>query len=1205
LNSFSTLLASLSPDNLKRGKQFEIACKWFLENDRRYSSLIEKVWLWEDWPDRWGRDCGIDLIAKGKDGKTWAIQAKCYDPEYHVTKKDVDSFLSESTNDKIDLRLLVTSTDNIGRNAQAVIARQNVNHPVRVVLRQDLVATDLIWPADVSQLISGYKPEQAKYKPRPHQEEAIQEVASKLDRRGQLIMASGTGKTLTALWIAEALNADRVLVLLPSLLLLSKTLQEWVNRAAEPFPFLPVCSDETAAKGADEIMSSTSELAFPSTTDPKEIAAFLDQPGKRIIFSTYQSSPRIAEAFRQLDLSSFDLVIADEAHRCAGKILSEYATVLDEASIPSAKRLFMTATPRVYMPHIMKKAADSGVDVASMDDESVFGPVLHRLTFGQAIDRELLTDYQVVIVGVDSPLYLHLVSNRRLVETETGIKSDAQTLASQVGLAKSIAKYNLRRVITFHSRVNWAKKFANELSEVITWMPDDSRPNGSISCRFVSGKMPTGERNKYLSALSDVGEGERYVLANAKCLSEGVDVPALDGIAFIDPKKSEIDIVQAVGRAIRLSKDKTVGTIVIPVFIEDDHDPEIILNSSEFDKVWKVVNALRAHDEQLGEQLDKLRIELGQRGSIDRLEKIHFDLPIKIDTRFISAFDTRLLETTTASWNFYFGLLQTYVDQEGSALVPSFYKTEKGFLLGAWVGNQRQDNRRVKLSKGQVSKLEALPGWVWHVHEDKWEKSYEHLQVYVGRTGNALVPQHYKTTDGFWLGRWVSAQRANRNRGELSQTRVSKLESLTNWNWDTYEAAWEEAFMHLRAYVEREGNTRVERRYKAPDGYGLGTWVSRVRQKKDQLSTDQVARLEALLGWAWDVEQGRWEQGYAHLRDYLEEHGNALVPAKNYETNEGFKLSNWVAAQRREKDKLSAKQIKKLEALPGWAWDVAEDSWQESYAHLKAYVEKMGDALVPKRYITADEFHLGMWVFQQRRAKQTGQITKERITRLEALPDWVWDTRDYQWEQGFRHLKEYAEREGHALIPEKYITNGGYSLGHWVRNQRSKKNINKLSAGKVEKLESVPGWVANIDEFRWERAYKQLQAYAQTEGNARVKGTYVSSDGLRLGQWVGSQRQKRSLLTADKKARLEALPDWAWSARDAQWEEGFEHLKNFVEKEGNALVPCFYESPDGFKLGVWVQSQRKYKKKETLSSERISRLEALPGWVWRVAPNVE
>lgn len=243
---------------------------------------------------------------------------------------------------------------------------------------------------------------------------------------------------------------------------------------------------------------------------------------------------------------------------------------------------------------------------------------------------------------------------------------------------------------------------------------------------------------------------------------------------------------------------------------------------------------------------------------------------------------------------------------------------------------------------------------------------------------------------------------------------------------------------------------------------------------------------------------------------------------------------------------------------------------------------------------------MGMWVFQQRRGVQTGQLTEERITNLTALPGWVWDARDYKWEKGFIGLKEYVEREGHALIPEKFVTNGGYSLGSWVRRQRMYRIKDKLTADRVEKLESVPGWIWNIDESLWEHAYRQLQAYIKENGDARVKGTYVTSDGLKLGQWVGSQRQKRSSLTADKKARLEVLPGWVWGVRDAQWEKGFEHLKTFVEMEGSAFVPVSYESPDGYKLGTWVLSQRQYKKKGSLSSERLVRLEAMRGWVWEV-----
>ena len=219
-----------------------------------------------------------------------------------------------------------------------------------------------------------------------------------------------------------------------------------------------------------------------------------------------------------------------------------------------------------------------------------------------------------------------MITERTLIKTDTDIQSDAQSFASHIGLAKAIKNYDLTRVISFHSRVSSARDFANKLPEVIDWMPSETKPDGELLTNHVSGAMPTNERNKNLQALGNITDDQRYILSNARCLSEGVDVPALDGVAFIDPRNSEIDIVQAVGRAIRLSKGKAIGSIVIPVFIEDHEDPDEVLNSSPFKKVWAVVNALRSHDEGLGEELDQLRQAMGKRGTVGKSDKIVFDL---------------------------------------------------------------------------------------------------------------------------------------------------------------------------------------------------------------------------------------------------------------------------------------------------------------------------------------------------------------------------------------------------------------------------------------------------------------------------------------------------------------------------------------------------------------------------------------------------
>ena len=252
-------------------------------------------------------------------------------------------------------------------------------------------------------------------------------------------------------------------------------------------------------------------------------------------------------------MPAFDLVIADEAHRCAGPVSSDFATILDAEAIKARRRLFMTATPRYFTGRVVREAKEADFEVASMDDEAKFGPVFHRLGFAEAIERDLLTDYQVAIIGVDDATYRDWAQRGRFVTLDGTKVTDARTLAGQIGLAKAMRRYDLHRTITFHSRVKRAREFAHSLPEVIAWMPTRQRPKGHLWSDYASGEMPAGQRHVLLQHLGRLDHGERGLLANARCLAEGVDVPTLDGVAFIDPRRSEVDIVQAVGRAIRLA----------------------------------------------------------------------------------------------------------------------------------------------------------------------------------------------------------------------------------------------------------------------------------------------------------------------------------------------------------------------------------------------------------------------------------------------------------------------------------------------------------------------------------------------------------------------------------------------------------------------------------------------------------------------------
>ena len=882
--AFADFIASLDADPLRRGKQFEVFVKWFLQNDSEWATQVDQVWLWHEYPGRWGVDCGIDLVFRHKNGETWAVQAKCYAQHHDITKHDVDKFLSESNRAGIDKRLLIATTDRIGANARQVCDAQD-KAVVRYLLAH-FEGANVDYPASMAELPVAKR--KAKPQPREHQAEAIAAVAAAFAGadRGQLIMACGTGKTFITLWIKERLACASTLVLLPSLGLLAQTLHEWTLAANEPFEVLCVCSDDTVAKrGGDEAVHSVADVAFPVTSATGDIREFLLRPGPKVVFSTYQSSPLIAKVQLDAAVPPFDLAIADEAHRCAGKAGSDFSAVLDARRIRAAKRLFATATPRTYSTSVKKAAGERGTDMVGMDDPAVFGHVAYALPFGEAIRRELLTDYRVVIIGVDNPTIAAWIDNRELLQTASGIETDAESLAAQIGLLKAYKDYDLRRVISFHSRVSRAEQFAQDLVQIAGWVGDEHRPGGTLKTDFVSGAMPTDRRRIKLSQLKALALGERALLANARCLSEGVDVPSLDGVAFIDPRSSQIDIIQAVGRAIRLSASKTAGTIVLPVFIEDGADPVASIEASNFKPIWDVLNALKAHDDVLSAQLDQIRTGLGRRpgsavGPAD-LSRIQFDLPASVDASFGEALRTYLVERVTESWEFGFGALQAYAQEHGDCLVPHAHKLSDGYRLGAWVNNQR--TRRAMISPEKTRRLEAFPGWTWSALDVAWEKGFRCLSDYANEYGDCLVPALHKLTNGYGLGSWVTKQRSD--QATISSERTSRLESLTGWSWNPQDEAWETGFRHLSDYAAKAGDCLVPASHQLTNGYRLGSWLNGQRCNHATISPERTSRLEALPGWTWSALDEAWEAGFRYLSKYAEENDDCFVPAQHTLTN--------------------------------------------------------------------------------------------------------------------------------------------------------------------------------------------------------------------------------------------------------------------------------------------------------------------------------
>ncbi|MDB3873808.1 Helicase associated domain protein, partial [bacterium] len=643
-------------------------------------------------------------------------------------------------------------------------------------------------------------------------------------------------------------------------------------------------------------------------------------------------------------------------------------------------RLFTTATPRYFGKAIKDASKAADLAVIGMDDETVFGPVIHQLTFGQAIQDELLNDYQVVIVGVDEPMVKQWIDNYEIVATNPDETTDARTLAAKIGMLKAVKDYDLKRVISFHSRVSGAKKFSEELTEVADLIEPVNRPEGTFLSDYVSGAMKAGDRKDKIDKLKELEGYDRGILTNARCLAEGVDVPSLDGVAFIDPKGSQVEIIQAVGRAIRKvrgAKVQTKGTIVIPVFIEDDDNHEASIEASNFKPVWDVLKALRAHDEVLADVLDTYRTNMAKDVSQAReniSDKIVFDLPMSVDTEFATALRTVLVEASTASWEFWFGLLEQYKEREGHCRVPVDLEINH-HKIGNWAAHQR--NPKTKLSSDRKLRLDEL-GFVWDPFSEAWEIGFTSLLKFQRLEGHCNVPQHYEL-DGTKLGHWVRSQRKAKNG--MSLARKKRLSEL-GFIWDVPTQIWEEGFAKLVQFWEEKGHCIVPQRIEI-EGFKLGNWCVVQMRNKNSMLPERKQRLDN-IGFIWSPLEQQWENGLDLLLRFKEIEGHCNVHAK-YKIND-FNLGTWVSTQRENQDNLSTERKQRLDDI-GFVWDPFSEAWEKGFEKLSQFKETKGHCRVAWDFKT-DEFNLYEWVRSQRKTKD--KMPPERKQRLDDI-GFIWD----------------------------------------------------------------------------------------------------------------------------------------------------------------------------------------------------------------------
>ena len=658
--SFSDILTKYRTQSYSqkdKGERFERLMQAYLLTDPIYANKFKKVWLWNEFHGREDLgtfDTGIDLVAQTNEGEYWAIQCKCYQESTTIDKPAVDSFLSTSSrkftgedNKKVGFahRLWISTSNRWGVNAEEAFKNQDID--VSRINLNDLQEAPVRWDK-LEKGVHGDESRVAKKKLRAHQTEALGNTHShfKTADRGQLIMACGTGKTFTSLKIAENETKGKglVLFLVPSIALLGQTLREWSAEADEPINAVCICSDPEISrkktKNDDNEFFSTVDLALPASTNPKEILNQFNAikarkiKGMTVVFSTYQSIEVIAKAQKELmknGFGEFDLIICDEAHRTTGVTIagedeSAFVKVHDNDFIKGKKRIYMTATPRLYDDNSKSQAAKEGAPICSMDDEKLYGKEIYRIGFGEAVDKGLLTDYKVLILTLNENDIPPAVQ-KMIADKDSSINSNdaakfigsINALSKQIlgdeGIIKDTDPEPMRRAVAFCSSIKESNKITdtyNTATEAyINALPKGQADNMvSVASRHIDGTMQAPQRDELLGWLKgEPAENECRILTNVRCLSEGVDVPSLDAVLFLSARNSQVDVVQSVGRVMRRSEGKRYGYIIIPVVVPINVDADKAMDDNETYKVvWTVLNALRAHDDRFNAIVNKINL---------------------------------------------------------------------------------------------------------------------------------------------------------------------------------------------------------------------------------------------------------------------------------------------------------------------------------------------------------------------------------------------------------------------------------------------------------------------------------------------------------------------------------------------------------------------------------------------------------------------
>jgi superfamily II DNA or RNA helicase len=1240
LEKYNTSQTEKTTKKTQAGKIFEVFTKYYLQTDPKKTELYKNVWLYDEVSTEIREelrlpsiDHGIDLLLRDFDNNFHAVQCKF--------KNDETKSLSWS-GDKI------ANVFALGTNCHKIIVFTNASDTTSVAkafeLKFEQIAFDELNSIEselfynILELAKGNQPKELKkHTPKEHQKEAIEKVVQHFENndRGQLILPCGAGKTVTALWIKEVLKPKTTLVLVPSLALLKQIKNDWARHKNSSYSYLCVCSEKDIDKDSskeDNVILHTYEIGGPVTTEVENVKSFLLKEGDKVVFSTYQSIEVIVNAVKKIQNFYFDFVICDEAHRTAGgKDKNTFTLVHYDINLPARKRLYMTATPKIVSKKLKRKLGEDYELFCDMSNPKIYGDEAYHMTFGDAISRKILVDYKIIGIGVSDLQVKKYIDERKYLGSYT-----AEELANNYALELVMNNYGAFHSISFHWKVEFAQAFALRHKGLFP----------EIFSKSVNGKQTTTYRAK---TLQEFKESPKGLVSNARCLTEGVDVPSIDLIYFCDPKTSVIDIVQASGRALRLDPSgiKKEGFIVVPIFHHEDQDVEAEIKKKPiFEHLIQVIRSLCDHDERLRAEINEIAFKKGKRSN----SRIRIDFPdskiekiIKlegIEEKVRDVLFDEIIEKTSLNWELRFLEIKDYIEKNGNSTISK--KNTDYSELYHWVGNLRKSYYEGKLESSKIKRLNEI-GFDWKGEnrreitdlDEIWKESYRKLEKYFEENNNSDVPARYALDKS--LGTWCVSQRVKYDEEKLSDWQIELLEKL-NFKWDP-KNVFDKRYNELIEYKKKFGNVKVptqgSKEYK-----DLGRWVNRLRVIYKSGGLDEQGNVRSSgfghikahqlkllndIGFLWNAVKGDWYDRFAELKEYFDKNGHS-----NVKQAEDFSLYQWCYKQKKNKESLTSDKIEKLNSIEfnyEFQTQTGSDAglvvWSDRLSELSDYYDSFEDYNIPRN--DPEYKSLLIWLRHQRSLQLQGNLSDEKISWLEDIGfslDDFFSTDDVEnWNNNLQKLKDYFENTGSFYIAQNDEVNK--SLLSWIRYQKSLFKQEKLSVEKTDKLKSI-GYSFEInnrgkgvriknDEIdnEWLEMLNNLKAYFDKNKTFLIPNKDKTNQAL--SNWLRYQKSlyNTGKLSVDKEKQLldigysfslnfrgkslnsisNELNPVEKDDKPSTWEMRFAEFKQYYFNNQTFFIPS--DDKELLPLLSWLRYQRILYKEDKLENDKLEKFKEL------------